>query len=152
VGLEASSEVRLGDWSLRGSALALKARREGASDSAQDGLTPTNVPERSLRLSASAPLSSFSPLSPAWVLQASVSHEGRRAVLPDDSVWLPGWTSWSLGARYSTTVSGAALVWRIEVDNLFDQRAWQESPYQYGHAYLYPLSSRSLRSSLTAQW
>ena len=34
------------------------------------------------------------------------------------------------------------------IDNLFDQRAWRESPYQFGHAYLFPLQPRTLRVSL----
>ena len=42
------------------------------------------------------------------------------------------------------------LVWRAGVDNLTDRRAWRESPYQFGHAYLFPLAPRTLRLSVQA--
>jgi iron complex outermembrane receptor protein len=152
VGLEGNQEVRWGDWAVGGSAMWLRARREGASDPANNGLTPENVAERSLRLNARAPLSAFLPVPAAWTAQATVAHEGRRAVLPDDSIWLPGWTVWSLGTSFSAKESKFQYTWGLQIENLFDQRAWQESPYQYGHAYLYPLAPRRLGTSLNLQW
>jgi iron complex outermembrane receptor protein len=71
-------------------------------------------------------------------------HEGERFVLPDDSVRIPGWTRADLAVAFNA----GALTWRAGVDNLFDKRAWRESPYQFGHAYLYPLEGRALRVAL----
>jgi iron complex outermembrane receptor protein len=42
------------------------------------------------------------------------------------------------------------LTWRAGIDNLADTRAWQESPYQFAHAYLFPMAPRSVRLSLQA--
>jgi iron complex outermembrane receptor protein len=39
-------------------------------------------------------------------------------------------------------------VWRAGVDNVADTRAWKEAPYQFGHAYLYPLAPRTWRLAL----
>ena len=75
---------------------------------------------------------------------------GPRYVLPDNSLRTPGWASTGLSARYTTQALGRAWLLRLGVDNLFDQRAWKESPYQFGHAYLYPLAPRTWRASIQA--
>jgi len=40
------------------------------------------------------------------------------------------------------------LTWRVGVDNVTDHRAWRESPYQFDHAYLFPLAPRTWRTQL----
>ena len=90
---------------------------------------------------------------PGLAVVGFVTHEGRRMVLPDNSIATPGWTRIDLGARWTQRlVDGQTLVWRLGVDNLADRRAWQEAPYQFGHAYLYPLAPRTLHASLAAAW
>lgn len=143
-GLEAEAEWTAGALSLRGSLLALQARREGAANPERNGLQPANVPERSAKLQAAWSL----PQVPGLALLAFASHEGSRMVLPDNSVATTGWTRLDLGLRYAQRVQGARWVWRLGVDNVADQRAWKESPFQFGHAYLYPLAPRSWRAAL----
>ena len=143
-GLEAEAEWRAGAINLRGSALLLKARREGSADAARNGLKPTNVPERSLKLQAAWNLAA----APGLALLAFASHESGREVLPDNSVATDGWTRLDLGLRYAHTVQGTRWVWRAGVDNVADTRAWKEAPYQFGHAYLYPLAPRTWRVAL----
>ena len=65
-------------------------------------------------------------------------------VLPDNSIATPGWTRVDLGLRQAQRLGATNLVWRLGVDNVFDHRAWKEAPYQYGHAYLYPLAPPDL--------
>ena len=144
-GVETELEWRNGAWALRGSALWLHARREGSSQAGLNGQRPTNVPAASLKLQAAYNVGAL----PGLALLGFVSHEGSRMVLPDNSVQTPGWTRTDLAARYRQRLGDAQVVWRLGVDNVFDQRAWKESPYQYGHAYLYPLAPRSL--SVSAQ-
>jgi iron complex outermembrane receptor protein len=143
-GLEAEAECHLGDLSLRGSAMWLRARRSGSDDPALNGLRPTNVPARSLKLQAAYNV----PALPGLALVGFVTHEGERMVLPDNSIATPGWTRVDLAARYTQRVGTQQWVWRLGLDNIADQRAWQEAPYQFGHAYLYPLAPRTLRASL----
>jgi len=143
-GLEVEAEWRAGALSLRGSAMWLRARRNGSDDPAVNGLRPTNVPARSLKLQAAYNLAAV----PGLALVGFVTHEGERMVLPDNSVATPGWTRVDLGARYTHRVGTQQWVWRAGVDNLADRRAWQEAPYQFGHAYLYPLAPRTLHASL----
>ena len=145
-GLEAEAEWRAGAYSLRGSVMALRARREGASSAAEDGKRPTNVPATSVKLQGAWNVAGL----PGLALLAFVTHEGERIVLPDNSVATPGWTRLDLAARYTQTLgSGHKTVWRFGVDNLTDERAWKESPFQFGHAYLYPLAPRSFHASVT---
>ena len=143
-GLEADAEWRAGALSLRGSAMLLRARREGAADPAINGLRPTNVPARSLKLQAAYNLTAM----PGLALLAFASHEGQRMVLPDNSLATPGWTRLDLGARYTQRLGGHRLTWRTGVDNVVNRRAWKEAPFQYDHAYLYPLAPRTAHASV----
>ena len=143
-GLEAEADWRAGPLNLRGSAMALHARREGSADASLNGLRPTNVPAASLKLQAAYNLASV----PGLALLGFLTHEGERMVLPDNSIATPGWTRLDLGLRYAHRMSGQSLVWRLGVDNATDRRAWKEAPYQYDHAYLYPLAPRTWHASV----
>ncbi|HET9976244.1 MAG TPA: TonB-dependent receptor [Burkholderiaceae bacterium] len=143
-GVEVEAEWKRGALSLRGSAMLLRARRSGSSDSSINGLEPTNVPDRSAKLQAAYNVAAL----PGLAVVAFVTHEGRRMVLPDNSVATPGWTRVDLGARWTQRLGPQTLTWRLGLDNVFDRRAWQEAPFQFGHAYLYPLAPRPAHASL----
>lgn len=147
-GLELEGEWQLGGLSLRGSAMWLRARREDSADAALNGLKPTNVPARSVKLQAAYNVRAVPGL--AWV--GFITHEGERMVLPDNSVATPGWTRVDIGVRYTQRLGAQTLVWRLGVDNLADHRAWQEAPFQFGHAYLYPLAPRTWHASVLASF
>jgi iron complex outermembrane receptor protein len=142
-GIEAEVEWRAGPWNLRASAIKLRARRFDAADTRLNGLRPTNVPELSLKAQAAYNVAAI----PGLAVLAFVTHEGERIVLPDNSIGTPGWTRIDLGARYSQRLGQHTVVWRIGVDNLADTRAWKEAPYQFSHAYLYPLAPRGVHLS-----
>ena len=143
-GVEANAAWRQGAWTLRGGAQWLRARVEGSADASIDGKQPTNVPERTLKVLAGYDLAAIRGLN----LQAGVVHESVRMVLLDNSAAIPGWTRVDAALRYETKLAGAQTTWRAGIDNLFDRRAWRESPYQFSHAYLYPLAPRTLRVSV----
>jgi iron complex outermembrane recepter protein len=146
LGLEANGDARWGAFGLQGSVMWLRARRAGAADSNLNGLVPTNVAERSARMAAS-----WQPETmPGLTALASLDFQGPRYVLPDNSARIPGWTTVALAARYTTQAFGHQWLLRVGVDNLFDRQAWRESPYQFGHVYLYPLEPRTFRASLQA--
>lgn len=147
-GLELTLDADLGPWSLRGGAMWIDAERRGASDAALNGQRPANVPRRSLKLRGGYQVAAV----PGLALQAGLVHEGRRNVLPDGSFELPSWTRVDAGAAWVHTLGAHRLTWRAGIDNLFDRRAWKESPYQYGHVYLFPLEARTWRLSLQADF
>jgi len=148
IGLEASAQGRVGPLTLRASALRQRVRRERAVDPSNDGLRPTNIPEQSIKLAATW---NVAPV-PGLAVLANMDYEGGRDVLPDNSARIPGWTRYDLGARYTQQLAGSTLTWRAGVDNLFDRRAWREAPYQYDHAYLFPLAPRTFHASLEAKF
>ena len=143
-GVEADVDWRTGAWNLRASAMLLQARRAGSADASLNGKRPTNVPAASLKAQAAYNVAAL----PGLALLGFITHEGERMVLPDNSVATPGWTRLDLTARYTQALAGRTVVWRAGVDNLADQRAWKEAPYQYEHAYLYPLALRTLHASV----
>ena len=143
-GIEASGAVREGAWTLQAGTQWLRARREGSGTPSNNGLEPTNVPALTLKLQAGYAV----PVVPGLMLQGRVAHESRRMVLPDNSASIPGYTRVDIAARYETRLAGTQWTWRAGIDNLFDQRAWREAPYQFGHAYLFPLAPRTLRLSV----
>ena len=136
-GVEASGAFHEGAWTLRAGTQWLCARLD-------NGLEPTNVPARTLRLQAAYSV----PQLPGLALQANATHESQRMVLPDNSVSIPGYTRVDAAVRFENKWASQLWTWRAGVDNLFDKRAWRESPYQFGHAYLYPLAPRTLRLSV----
>jgi iron complex outermembrane receptor protein len=41
-------------------------------------------------------------------------------------------------------------MWRAGVENVTNQNAWRESPFQFGHSYLFPMTPRTFALSLQA--
>jgi iron complex outermembrane recepter protein len=143
-GLEAGLEARQGPWSGGASALLMRARRQGSEIASINGLKPTNVPASNLRAFATIEPGGW----PGLTLQAAVSASGARAALPDNSIEIPGHAQWDIAATQRLQAGGAQWTLRAGIDNLLDRRAWRESPFQFGHAYLYPLAPRTARVSL----
>ena len=145
-GLEASGAWTGGPWSVRAGAQWLHARNEGLQDPTLDGKRPTNVPALSGRLLAGYTVAAV----PGLAVQAGATYDSARDVLPDNSIRIPSVTRFDLGGRLERRIGGVAWTWRAGIDNVLDRRAWRESPYQYSHAYLFPLAPRTFRVSLQA--
>lgn len=141
-GVEASWIGRTGNfgWSL--STMLLDAERRGSATAAVNGTRPENVPAATLRAAAEW----RTPSLPGLALLARLSAESDRTILPgDESVRIAGWSVFDLGARWRHEAFGGAWTWRLGIDNATNRRAWKEAPYQFGHAYLYPLAPRTWR-------
>jgi len=145
-GVEASGAWHGGAWDVRGGVQWLHARIEGTGDATLDGKRPTNVPALSARAQAGYAVAAV----PGVAIQAAASYESDREVLPDNSLRIPSVTRFDLGGRIERRIGGATWTLRAGVDNVFDRRAWRESPYEFSHAYLFPLAPRTLRVSLQA--
>jgi iron complex outermembrane receptor protein len=148
-GLEGDVEWRLPAFAVQASAMLLRARTEGvASNPSLNGKRPTNVAERSARLNLRHDLAAL----PGLRVTGGLVYEGPRMVLPDNSIRIGGWTRVDLGVRYGTTLAGHTMTLRAGVDNVADRRAWKESPYQFSHAYLYPMAGRRGHASVSVQF
>ena len=143
-GLEGQLALRQGAWQWQLGVMFLDAERRGASEPGVNGTRPVNVPRTSMRLGADYRVAAL----PGLDLQARLAGEGERQVLPyDASARIPGWSRLDLGARWVQRMDASSITWRVGVENVTDRRAWKESPYQFGHAYLYPLEPRTWRVS-----
>jgi len=146
-GVEANVGARHAALTLQAGVQLLQARREDSQTAALNGKRPTNVPARTLKLHAGYAVASMPGLS----VDANLAADSNRMVLDDNSLRIPGQARVDLALRYAQSVSaGRAIVWRAGVDNLFDRRAWKESPREFGHTYLFPLPPRTLRLSVEA--
>jgi iron complex outermembrane receptor protein len=148
-GVEGSLAWRGDAWGVRAGAQWLHARVEVPGDPTQDGKKPTNVPAVTARVQGDWQVPGIA--SGGLRLLAAGTYESEREVLPDNSIQIPSVTRFDLGARYEMK-SSAGTTWtlRAGIDNVFDRRAWRESPFQFSHAYLFPLEPRTLRVSLQA--
>lgn len=149
-GVEATVALRQALVTWQASAMWLDAERQGALvDPGVNGQRPVNVPKATLRLGAEFRV----PALPGLALISQMSAESKRQVLPNDpSLHIPGWARLDLGARWRQTLGSSTLVWRLALDNATNRKAWKESPYQFGHSYLYPLPARNWRASVQASF
>jgi iron complex outermembrane recepter protein len=145
-GLEASLAARWGAWDLGGSAMALHARREDSAIAGRNGLRPVNVPAYTLKLQ----LGYRVPELPGLELLGTGVYESSRIVLPDNSLSIPAVARLDLGLRYAQRVGAATLVWRAGAENVTNEEAWRVSPFQFAHAFLFPLAPRTFALSLQA--
>ena len=147
-GIELTTNLRSGPWSLQGGLQWLHARRQNSQDPNINGKTPVNVPTTTVKLQARYDVAAL----PGLALLADVISESRRQVLPDNSISIPSTQQVDLGLRYRTAGAGnkstRQWIWRAGVSNVFDQRRWRESPYQFDHVYLYPMAPRTFRLSV----
>ena len=147
-GLEVAGQHQMGNWIMGGGLTLLRARREGSQvEPGTNGQPPANVPSHLMRVSTAWNV----PFVPGLQWSLRLQREGRRAVLADNSISLPAWNRWDTALRYATRVAGHGATWWVGIDNLLDRRYWQESPYQFGHVYLFPAAARTARVSLQIQ-
>ena len=144
-GLEANAQWAQGPVSLGGGLTLLNAKRlDSSTEPSTNGQRPTNVPKVIARINTSYRFASL----PGLAANAHLSHEGARNVLPDGSITLPAWTRIDAGLSYGHTLAGAQATWSLGIDNLFNKQFFKESPYQFGHVYLFPQQERTVRIGL----
>ena len=147
-GLELEATHRIGALSAGAGALLLDAKRRGSTATpVVNGRRPVNVPDWTFKLRADYRVAAL----PGLTVGGRLVHEGKRSVLPDESAMLPSWTRVDALLAYDMQVRGTALRWTFGVDNLLNRRYWRESPFQFGHVYLYPGAPRTFRVGLTAE-
>lgn len=138
-GIEAEFQKRLGDFHFGASYMFIEAlRKEGKLRPELNGKKVVNIPQHSFK----GIISYDVPKLRGLTLDVRLLHEGKRAVLADNSIMLPAWTRWDLGASYLWQKN---LMTRLYVENAAATRYWKESPTQYGHVYLFPGMARNFK-------
>jgi iron complex outermembrane receptor protein len=146
-GVEADLQGIMQRWNWNVNGMLLQTSRENSNvNPSLNGKKAVNVPDAALRLGTRYQLESLTGVS---VLGRMV-YEGSRAVLSDNSIMLPGWVRWDAGLGVQNKWGAIPVKAELQVENLFDNKYWRESPTQYGHVYLYPGSDRLWILSLQA--
>lgn len=143
-GIESQFRTQMGRWSFDTSVMLLQAERRGSANAAINGKAPTNVPKHAIKLSAGYRFES----APGLSAHAMLINEGRRNVLPDNSVEAPSWTQIDVGVRFKQKGPQQAVTWQGGIQNLTNNKAWRSTPYQFGHVYLLPMQPITLTASV----
>lgn len=122
----------------------LNARQHDTGDAAVDGQRPAGVPS----FQASAFLDYRLTATPGLSINGGVYHMGNRPLTGTDSIMVPSYTRWDLGAAYTARVFGQPSVLRLTVQNLADRRYWESVVYGTVGMAL----PRTVRLSLTTQF
>lgn len=124
------------------SVTAMEARQKGTGMTTLDNKRVTNVPD----FRSSAYVDYAVPQLVGLNLNAVWQHSGSKAFSPDNSVTVPGYDVVNLGARYRTSMAGAATTLRFNVDNVFDKFYWRDVTQALG-GYLLPGAPRTFKVS-----
>ena len=89
-----------------------------------DGKDVTGVPE----LTAVLNLEYDTPVLPGLTLTARAEHVGSRFVRTDNSLKVPAYQLYGLGARYQRTLGDKAFTLRLNINNLLDEDYWNIFP------------------------
>ncbi|MEI2416519.1 TonB-dependent receptor [Orrella sp. JC864] len=67
------------------------------------------------------------PWVPGLSLNARAIHTSSMPFNPQNTIELPSWTRYDVGARYHTEIMGRSVVLRANVENVFDKNYWLTS-------------------------
>ncbi|MFP5520540.1 MAG: TonB-dependent siderophore receptor [Bdellovibrionia bacterium] len=105
-----------------------------------NGKSLVNIPNQSLRWQG------FYTVNDRLSTSLQYVYEGERFVTADNKIKIPAWGIWGLSLQYKPQNQ---YILNLSVENLTDEVAYQESPSQYGHAYLFPLKERRVSAGVS---
>ena len=111
-------EVRRGVRVLGG--LAFMDAEITKASSANAGNRAYGIPSRQANLGAEWDL----PFAPGLTVSARMLHTGPVYLNSANTVSLPSWTRWDVGARYALRMAGKPVVLRANIENLADRNYW----------------------------
>jgi iron complex outermembrane receptor protein len=122
-GMEASASGEIGsNFSAVASLLLLDAKivSVGTANAGELGKIPENTPRRTLSVFGEYRV----PQLPGLSLNAGAFHVGKRAVNNLNQAFVGAYTTVSLGARYTTKVTGRTVTLQANMDNAADRNYW----------------------------
>lgn len=117
--LSASGEVTE-NLSVYATAMSLDATQEKTATLALAGLRPENTPEFTGSLFVEYRL----PIVPGLSLSAGAFHTGNRPINQANIAKVSGFTTYDIGARYSTEMFGNETSFRLYADNITHEKYW----------------------------
>jgi iron complex outermembrane receptor protein len=134
--LAASGEVNK-QLSVIASAQILDANQLNEANAATYNKTPENTPKHTASLFAEYSLQSV----PGLALNGGLFFVGERPVNNENQANIGGFTTVSLGARYTTRISGRRTIFQAVLDNATDKQYWSAA----GNGYLGVGAPRTLK-------
>ena len=142
-GLELSVQGRATpDLTLAFSAAALDTDQSGTGQIGLDGKRVPNVASFKSMLHADYALPQVAGLK----LNTTWRYSGKKAFDNENTVMVPGYHLFDLGAAYATRIGSTPVIWRANVDNVFDKFYWRDVTPVLG-GYLFPGAPRTFKLS-----
>ena len=145
-GLELSAAGRVSaDLRLTASVNLIQARAQDTDVPAYEGHQIVNVP----RVRAAMYLDYRLPFAPEFGLLGGWRYSASNIATPNGATRVPAYDVFDIGLRYSQAWHGHPLIWRLNVDNVFNHFYWRDTGGAGGDSYLFPGAPRLAR--LTVQ-
>jgi iron complex outermembrane receptor protein len=142
-GLELSAQGHLTpDLMLAFSAMALNTEQSGTGQASLDGKRVTNVPKFKSSLYAEYAVPQVAGLK----VNANWQHAGKKAFDPENTFFVPSYSTLNLGASYATKIGATAATFRALVYNATDKFYWRDATPDLG-GYLFPGAERTVKLS-----
>ncbi len=108
------------EWRLTGGVAYLDPRYHKTSDNASRNNYVTNLSRWAVKLGAEWEPSFFDDLT----LSAHLSSQSKQYLDKANSYYVPGVTTYDVGARYRTSLAGNPLTLRLSIENLTNKAYW----------------------------
>lgn len=143
-GLELSAQGKMASWmQLTASATAMRADSSDTGTPAFDNKQVLNVPRFHSAVFADVvvPHAGGLHLMPGW------SYTTRKEATRDDTVSVPGYNLFNLGARYAPGGERSHVILRMYADNILDKRYWKDTGASYGDTFIHQGAPTTVRLS-----
>jgi iron complex outermembrane recepter protein len=130
---------------LTASANAIRARAENTGAPTYEDHQVVNVPRFRTAVYADYSL----PFAQGLAVLGGWRYASSNVATPDGSTRVPGYHVFDAGLRYTTSLAGHAMTWRLNVDNVFNRFYWRDTGSSGGDSYLFPGMPRLARLSMT---
>ncbi|QNA89637.1 TonB-dependent siderophore receptor [Massilia sp. Dwa41.01b] len=141
-GFELAAQRTNGALTYGATLMALRARQEDTGSARYDGKRVTNVPELKTTLWADYAVAAV----PGLKVSGQWQYAGEKSFDPENTVNVPGYHVFGLGASYGVKMGATSVTLRARVDNLTDKFYWRDVTQELG-GYLLPGAPRTFRMS-----
>ena len=145
-GLELNADGRLTDnLRLTASLNFIQAEAHDTGTPAYEGHQVVNVP----RARSAVYLDYRLPFANNLSVLGGWRYTSSNPATPNGLVSVPAYNVFDAGLRYTTKLDGHALIWRLNIDNLFNHFYWRDTGTSGGDSFLFPGAPRLARLSAT---
>jgi iron complex outermembrane receptor protein len=133
-GIELNAQGKAANWiQLSASLTAMRAISTDTGTSEFNDKQVINVPRLRTELFADVvlPHTQGLHLMPGW------AYTGSKEATRNDTVSVPGYNLFNLGARYSPGGEQGHLILRLYAENIFNKRYWKDTGASYGDTFLH---------------